>query len=62
MKAQSISAGADPKSIVCVFFKQGQCKKGTKCKFSHDLALERNKSAKRSAFVDLRETDGERGR
>ena len=59
VKAQSISAGADPKSIVCVFFKQGQCKKGTKCKFSHDLALERNKSAKRSAFVDLRETDGD---
>ena len=55
--SQSISAGADPKSMVCVFFKQGQCKKGSKCKFSHDLALERNKSAKRSAFVDLRETD-----
>ena len=55
IKAQSISAGADPKSILCVFFKQGQCKKGDKCKFSHDLSLERNKSAKRSAFIDLRE-------
>ncbi|KAI6657006.1 Zinc finger CCCH domain-containing protein 15 [Oopsacas minuta] len=57
VKIQTISAGADPKSMVCVFFKQGQCKKGTKCKFSHDLSLERNKSAKRSAFVDLREVD-----
>ena len=57
IKAQSISAGADPKSMICVFFKQGQCKKGDRCKFSHDLSLERNKSAKRSAFIDLREID-----
>ena len=56
VKEQSISAGADPKSMICVFFKQGQCKKGDKCKFSHDLSIERNKSAKRSAFIDLRET------
>ena len=33
--------GADPKSVVCAFFKQGQCTKGDKCKFSHDLTLER---------------------
>ena len=60
LKAQSICAGADPKSIVCAFFKQGQCKKGDKCKFSHDLSIERNVSAKRSAFVDLRDVDDEK--
>uniref|UniRef100_A0A8C6RPJ1 C3H1-type domain-containing protein n=1 Tax=Nannospalax galili TaxID=1026970 RepID=A0A8C6RPJ1_NANGA len=39
--AQKISKGADPKSVVCAFFKLGQCTKGDKCKFSHDLTLER---------------------
>uniref|UniRef100_A0A2K6FW07 Zinc finger CCCH domain-containing protein 15 n=1 Tax=Propithecus coquereli TaxID=379532 RepID=A0A2K6FW07_PROCO len=33
--------GADSKSEVCAFFKQGQCTIGDKCKFSHDLTLER---------------------
>jgi len=48
--------GADPKSVLCAFFKQGQCAKGSKCKFSHDLATEK-KAEKRSMYVDLR--DGE---
>jgi len=34
-KAQQVEAGVDPKSIFCAFFKQGLCKKGGKCKFSH---------------------------
>uniref|UniRef100_A0A8C5KK63 Zinc finger CCCH domain-containing protein 15 n=1 Tax=Jaculus jaculus TaxID=51337 RepID=A0A8C5KK63_JACJA len=41
MAAQKISNGADPKSVVFAFFKQGQCTKGDKCNFSHDLTLER---------------------
>ena len=42
--------GVDPKSVLCVFFKQGLCKKSEeKCKFSHNLAIER-KGAKRSAY------------
>lgn len=46
--------GADPKSILCAFFKQGTCGKGDKCKFSHDLAIER-KAEKRSLYCDMRE-------
>ncbi|XP_037804474.1 zinc finger CCCH domain-containing protein 15 homolog isoform X1 [Penaeus monodon] len=53
---QLASKGSDPKSILCAFFKQGQCGKGAKCKFSHDLQVER-KSEKRSAYVDLRDTE-----
>ncbi|PKU35317.1 zinc finger ccch hypothetical protein [Limosa lapponica baueri] len=50
---------ADPKSVVCAFFKQGQCTKGDKCKFSHDLSLER-KCEKRSVYIDARDEDLEK--
>ena len=46
--------GADPKSVVCAFYKQGQCSKGDKCKFSHDIAMDR-KGEKRSLYVDARD-------
>ncbi|KAH7536811.1 hypothetical protein FEM48_Zijuj03G0026000 [Ziziphus jujuba var. spinosa] len=37
-----ISVGSfDPKSTLCEFFKVGQCTKGFKCKFSHDLNVQR---------------------
>ncbi|XP_029461817.1 zinc finger CCCH domain-containing protein 15 isoform X1 [Rhinatrema bivittatum] len=57
--AQKVSKGADPKSVVCAFFKQGQCTKGDKCKFSHDLSLER-KCEKRSVYVDGRDDELEK--
>lgn len=52
--------GVDPKSIVCEFFRHGQCTKGNKCKFSHDLSVER-KGPKISLFTDQRDIkkDGE---
>lgn len=53
---QKVEKGADPKSVLCAFFKQGQCMKGDRCKFSHDLMIER-KSEKRSAYVDLRDDE-----
>lgn len=53
-------AGADPKSVLCAFYKQGLCKKGDKCKFSHDLSLEA-KSEKRSMYVDLRDEEDPQG-
>lgn len=57
VQTQKVEKGTDPKSVVCAFFKAGQCGKGDKCKFSHDLAVER-KVEKRSIYVDMRD-DGE---
>lgn len=51
---QKVDKGVDPKSVVCAFFKQGQCSKGDKCKFSHNLALDR-KTEKRDIYSDMRE-------
>ena len=53
---QAVSAGGDPKSVLCAFFVQGTCQKGAKCKFSHDLSLA-NKSEKRSLYADKRDED-----
>eukprot|EP00088_Acartia_fossae_P026277 TRINITY_DN2708_c0_g1_i10.p1 TRINITY_DN2708_c0_g1~~TRINITY_DN2708_c0_g1_i10.p1 ORF type:complete len:409 (+),score=172.57 TRINITY_DN2708_c0_g1_i10:90-1316(+) len=46
---QKIESGVDPKSVFCAFFKQGLCKKGAKCKFSHDPDVEK-KAAKRNIY------------
>eukprot|EP00736_Rhodelphis_marinus_P002702 Rmarinus@m.1496 len=53
---QKLEAGADPKSQLCSFFKQGMCSKGDKCKFSHDMTVER-KAAKIDLYSDKRDTD-----
>ncbi|CAD1478763.1 unnamed protein product, partial [Heterotrigona itama] len=58
VQTQKIDKGTDPKSVVCAFFKQGQCTKGDKCKFSHDLSVER-KAEKRSLYCDMRDDDKE---
>ena len=50
--------GVDPKTVVCTFFKQGNCEKGKKCKFSHDLAVER-KGEKKNLYQDTREGEDE---
>jgi hypothetical protein len=50
----------DPKSIVCEFFRHGQCTKGFKCKFSHDLSVER-KTQKIDLYSDRRDGEGEDG-
>nr|CAG4645069.1 EOG090X0C5B [Leptodora kindtii] len=55
---QKVEKGADPKSILCAFFKQGTCGKGDRCKFSHNLEIER-KAEKRSLYVDVREGEEE---
>ncbi|XP_011308048.1 zinc finger CCCH domain-containing protein 15 homolog [Fopius arisanus] len=58
VQSQKVEKGTDPKSVVCAFFKQGQCTKGDKCKFSHDLTIER-KAEKRSLYCDMRDDDKE---
>lgn len=57
---QVVGKGADPKSILCAFFKAGQCTKGDKCKFSHDVGVEM-KTEKRSIYVDMRDDEKEDG-
>ncbi|KAI3758020.1 hypothetical protein L6452_05566 [Arctium lappa] len=49
-----VPVGVDPKSILCEFFKAGQCAKGFKCKFSHDLNIQR-KGEKIDIFSDKRD-------
>ncbi|KAG7295865.1 hypothetical protein JYU34_020949 [Plutella xylostella] len=56
VQTQKVQKGIDPKSVLCAFFKNGQCTKGDKCKFSHDLTIER-KAEKRSLYVDMRDDD-----
>ena len=53
-------SGVDAKSMLCAFFKQGQCSKGEKCKFSHDLNIGR-KGEKRSLYDDFRAEDEKGG-
>uniref|UniRef100_A0A060T697 ARAD1C12276p n=1 Tax=Blastobotrys adeninivorans TaxID=409370 RepID=A0A060T697_BLAAD len=54
-QVQKVPFGVDPKSVVCIFFKQGNCTKGNKCKFSHNLDVER-KSQKKDLYSDERKT------
>eukprot|EP00879_Flechtneria_rotunda_P000405 GHRR01000499.1.p1 GENE.GHRR01000499.1~~GHRR01000499.1.p1 ORF type:complete len:428 (+),score=188.99 GHRR01000499.1:217-1500(+) len=62
IKQPKVPAGVDPKSVVCEFFRHGQCTKGFKCKYSHDLSVER-KTAKIDLFTDQRDvqSEGEEG-
>ncbi|CAD5318996.1 unnamed protein product [Arabidopsis thaliana] len=53
-----VPVGVDPKSILCEFFKAGQCQKGFKCKFSHDLNIQR-KGEKIDIYSDTRDEDGD---
>ncbi|CAG8440789.1 16007_t:CDS:2 [Acaulospora morrowiae] len=53
VQVQRVPFGVDPKTVLCQFFKVGQCQKGDKCKFSHDLNVER-KSTKIDIYTDSR--------
>jgi len=50
---QKVPFGVDPKTVLCIFYKKGNCEKGKKCKFSHDPEVER-KVEKRNLYQDSR--------
>lgn len=56
---QKVPFGVDPKTVLCIFFKKGNCEKGKKCKFSHDLDVER-KTEKKSLYTDTREGEDDK--
>ncbi|KAG4305224.1 hypothetical protein PORY_001394 [Pneumocystis oryctolagi] len=51
---QKVPFGVDPKSVLCQYYKQGFCDKGKKCKFSHNLDVEK-KSEKKDIYTDFRQ-------
>ncbi|KAI5795063.1 hypothetical protein EDC01DRAFT_69329 [Geopyxis carbonaria] len=53
VQVQKVPFGVDPKTVVCAFYKKGNCEKGKKCKFSHDLSVER-KQEKKNLYQDAR--------
>jgi isochorismate synthase EntC len=57
-QVQKVPFGVDSKTVVCIFYKKGNCEKGKKCKFSHDATLER-KTAKRDLYQDTRAAEEE---
>ncbi|KAJ3542619.1 hypothetical protein NM688_g5954 [Phlebia brevispora] len=54
VQVQKVPFGVDPKTVLCAFFKAGNCEKGNKCKFSHDLDVGR-KVEKKNIYEDSRE-------
>jgi hypothetical protein len=56
VQVQKVPFGVDPKTVLCQFYKKGHCEKGRKCKFSHDLNVER-KTEKKDLYQDTREEE-----
>jgi len=56
VQQKKLEKGVDPKSVICEYFKQGKCNRGNKCRYSHDLQVER-KAAKIDIYTDAREDD-----
>jgi len=56
VQVQKVPFGVDPKTVLCQFYKKGHCEKGRKCKFSHDLNIER-KTTKKDLYQDTREEE-----
>ncbi|PLW04976.1 hypothetical protein PCANC_27198 [Puccinia coronata f. sp. avenae] len=52
--AQKVPFGTDPKTVLCQYFKAGTCDRGNKCKFSHDLNVDR-KTTKKDLYTDGRD-------
>jgi hypothetical protein len=50
---QKVPFGVDPKSVLCVLFRDGKCARGAKCKFSHDMNIGK-KATKKDLYTDDR--------
>jgi hypothetical protein len=61
VQVQKVPFGVDPKTVLCQYYKKGHCEKGRKCKFSHDLAIER-KTEKKDLYQDTRDDEEEKKR
>ena len=61
VQVQKVPFGVDPKTVVCQFWKKGFCEKGKKCKFAHDLSVER-KAEKKDLYADARGNDDEQNK
>ncbi|KXS21340.1 hypothetical protein M427DRAFT_27736 [Gonapodya prolifera JEL478] len=57
VQVQKVPFGVDPKTVLCQFFKAGHCEKGAKCKFSHDLNIDK-KASKIDLYTDQRDSKG----
>ena len=57
VQTQKVPFGVDPKTVLCQFFKKGACEKGKKCKFSHNLEVER-KAEKKNLYADGEDGEG----
>ena len=58
VQTQKVPFGVDPKTVLCQFYKKGHCERGRKCKFSHDLGIER-RGQKKDLYQDSRENEEE---
>ena len=54
VQTQKVPFGVDPKTVLCAFYKAGNCEKGNKCKFSHNRDVER-KTDKKNLYEDARD-------
>lgn len=50
---QKVPFGVDPKTVLCVNFKNGNCPRGAKCKFSHDMNVGK-RATKKDLYTDDR--------
>lgn len=50
---QKVPFGVDPKTVLCIHFKAGNCERGAKCKFAHDMNVGR-KVEKKDLYTDHR--------
>jgi len=53
---QKVPFGVDPKTVLCINFKNGRCDRGNRCKFAHDLEVGR-KVVKKDLYTDSRDED-----